>query len=124
VEVLVIQSLTTYDCLMGRDLISQIPEFASQVDSLRNKVEAYSEDITRNKDHLLATIEDIELEEPTSDVIIFAGSSTNEPALNISNLKPKKLASTFQEGVEKESMDPYATEKMSTGSHPEENIIQ
>ena len=74
VEVLVIPSLTAYDCLMGRDLISRIPEFASQVDCLRNRVETYSEDITRNKDHI-ATIENIEQEEPTSDVIIFSGAS-------------------------------------------------
>ncbi len=52
VKMLVIEELVNYECIMGRDLIANIPEFRTQVNNLSTHVGEHTRDLINNAETL------------------------------------------------------------------------
>ncbi len=79
---------------MGRDLIARIPEFADQMENLRDKVLAYAEDVTHNLEQLRVTDTTGDTSESNKEVILYSGN--NPKALLHPGKGNKDLPQTLQ----------------------------
>ena len=98
IRMVVMENLTHYECLMGRDMIARIPIFSRPVEELRDSVNRCTENLYSKEKDIISRPDD-EVQETEMGIIMFPGLPEHSPVAEYSSsdLTQKLEATTRSE---------------------------